>query len=136
MLDGLRVLIVDDDSDSREVLAIELAFRGAQTKTAATVNEALELWDRWKPNVLVSDIGMPVEDGYDLIRRVRARDGGQIPAIALTGYASSEDGARVLAAGYQLHLAKPLEPNRLVEAIAGFAENRETSRSGSISYGG
>lgn len=83
---------------------------GAQTKTAANVREALELWDHWEPNVLVSDIGMPVEDGYDLIRRVRARAEVQIPAVALTGYASSEDAARVLAAGYQLHLAKPLHP--------------------------
>lgn len=130
-LDGLRVLIVDDDSDSREVLAFELAFRGAQTKTAANVREALELWDQWEPNVLVSDIGMPVEDGYDLIRKVRARAGVQIPAIALTGYASSEDAARVIAAGYQLHLAKPLHPKQLVEAIASFGGSSESTTSGS-----
>lgn len=111
------------------MLAFALAFRGAQTKTAASVQEALELWDHWEPNVLVSDIGMPIEDGYELIRRVRARDGIQIPAIALTGYASSEDAARVLAAGYQLHLPKPLHPRQLVEAIASFGGISEPTTS-------
>lgn len=85
--------------------------------------------------MLVSDLGMAVEDGYDLIRRVRAQDGVQIPAIALAGYASNEDAARVLAAGYQLHLAKPLHPKQLIEAIASFGGDSETKRSG-ISYTG
>jgi CheY-like chemotaxis protein len=120
---GLRVLVVDDDSDSREVLATLLTLRGADAKPAATVREALELWNEWKPDVLVSDIGMPDEDGYDLIREVRTReagDGTHVAAIALTGYAGVEDGARALSAGYELHLAKPVDPNQLITVIATF----------------
>jgi len=134
-LDGLRVLVVDDDSDSREVLALEISFHGAQTKAAGTVREALELWEQWKPDVLVSDIGMPVEDGYDLIRRVSARAEEYVPAIALTGYTSSEDAARVLAAGYQLHLAKPVDPKQLIEAIAAVGAESVNRRSGGIHAG-
>jgi CheY-like chemotaxis protein len=117
----LRVLIVDDEPDAREVLMLALSQTGAAVRAAATVSEALEVFDEWKPSVLVSDIGMPSEDGYDLIRRVRARDverGGRIPALALTGYASADDAARALAAGYQTHLAKPVAPNDLVNAVA------------------
>jgi CheY-like chemotaxis protein len=117
----LRVLIVDDEPDAREVLMLALSQTGAAVRAAATVSEALEVFDEWKPSVLVSDIGMPSEDGYDLIRRIRARDverGGRIPALALTGYASTDDAARALAAGYQTHLAKPVAPNDLVNAVA------------------
>jgi len=122
-LRGLRVLVVDDDDDSREVLATLLTLRGADAKPVATVREALELWNDWKPDVLVSDIGMPDEDGYDLIREVRTReagDGSHVAAIALTGYAGVEDGARALRAGYELHLAKPVDPNQLIKVIASF----------------
>lgn len=125
LLAGVRVLVVDDDSDSREVLAALLAVRGAEARTVATVRDALEVLTEWKPDVLISDIGMPDEDGYDLIRELRAResvDGGQIPAIALTGYAALEDGERAMLAGYQMHLGKPIEPNRLVTIIASFRE--------------
>ena len=96
-------------------------------RAAATVGEALEVFDKWKPSVLVSDIGMPSEDGYDLIRRVRARDverGGRIPALALTGYASAEDAARAMAAGYQAHLAKPVAPSDLVYTVATLAHEQ------------
>ena len=120
-LTDFRVLIVDDEPDAREVLIIALSQTGAAVRAAATVGEALQVFDEWKPSVLVSDIGMPNEDGYDLIRRVRARDverGGRIPALALTGYASAEDAARALAAGYQTHLAKPVAPSELVDAVA------------------
>lgn len=127
-LAGLRVLIVDDDSDSREVLAALLSLRKAEVRSAGSVREALEALTGWKPDVLVSDIGMPGEDGYDLIREVRSRgaeDGGQTPAIALTGYAAVQDGERALSAGYQAHVAKPVEPKHLVKLIASFVEKSE-----------
>jgi len=122
-LAGVRVLVVDDDFDSRDVLAALLALRGAEARTVATVREAFEVLTEWKPDVLVSDLGMPDEDGYDLIRKLRAReagDGGSIPAIALTGYAAIEEGERAMSAGYQMHLGKPIEPNHLVNIIASF----------------
>lgn len=128
-LAGLRILIVDDDLDSREVLAALLALRAAEVRSAGSVREALEALTDWKPDVLVSDIGMPGQDGYDLIREVRSRaaeDGGRIPAIALTGYAAVQDGERALSAGYHTHLAKPVEPRHLVKVIASF--HPETAR--------
>lgn len=121
ILSGLRVLIIDDEEDARELLTIALTQSGAEVRAAATVRAALDLMDQWKPNVLVSDIGMPGEDGYDLIRTVRALEsekGGTIPALALTGYASAEDAARVRVAGYQTHMAKPVAPSDLVMAVA------------------
>ncbi|HSE38177.1 MAG TPA: MASE1 domain-containing protein, partial [Blastocatellia bacterium] len=129
-LAGLRVLIVDDDLDSREVLASLLALRAAEVRSAGSVAEALEALADWKPHVLVSDIGMPGRDGYDLIKEVRSRDsehGGQIPAIALTGYATVQDGERALSAGYHSHMAKPVEPRHLVKLIASFGEGSDTS---------
>ena len=124
-LAGLRVLIVDDDLDSREVLASLLALRAAEVRSAGSVGEALETLSDWRPDVLVSDIGMPGKDGYDLIRELRSRpaeDGGQIPAIALTGYAAVQDGERALSEGYQIHMAKPVEPRNLVKLIASFGD--------------
>lgn len=121
VLNGFRVLIVDDDIDSREVLAATLALNGAETRSVASAREALQTWSEWKPNVLVSDIGMPDEDGYDLIRQVRIREGqggSSVPAIALTGYASTEDHDRALEAGFQLHLAKPVDSQQLISFIA------------------
>ncbi len=124
ILKGLRVLVVDDEEDVRELLTIALAQSGAEVRTAATVRAALEILSQWKPNVLVSDIAMPSEDGYDLIRAVRALEsekGGTIPALALTGYASAEDAARSRLAGYQTHVAKPVAPSDLVLAVASLA---------------
>jgi PAS domain S-box-containing protein len=121
VLRGLRILIVDDDIDSREVLADLLELRGAEAKSVATAREALDALTEWKPDVLISDIGMPDEDGYDLIKKVRNLESGDqrhIPAIALTGYASFEDGEQALAAGYHLHIAKPVDPNQLIGVIA------------------
>jgi CheY-like chemotaxis protein len=122
-LTGLRILIVDDDSDSREALAALLMLRAAEVRSVATVREALEVLTDWQPHVLISDIGMPDEDGYDLIREVRALEAGNgrhIPAIALTGYAAVEDGERALSAGYQMHIGKPIEADHLVRVIANF----------------
>jgi two-component system, chemotaxis family, CheB/CheR fusion protein len=124
ILKGVRVLVVDDEPDARELLTIALTQSGAGVKAAATVSAALDMLDEWEPEVLVSDIGMPSEDGYELIRKVRTRDpehGGLVPALALTGYAGSEDAARAVAAGYQTHMAKPVVLSELVAAVASLA---------------
>ena len=123
-LDGISVLLTEDDADGRQVLTLILEIAGAKVKAAASVREALSAFDDFLPDVLVSDVGMPDEDGYALIRQVRARDvsrGGSTPAIALTGYANPEDRARLLAAGFQVHVRKPVEPSEIVSAIASLA---------------
>jgi PAS domain S-box-containing protein len=128
-LDGLKVLIVDDEVDTLELLRMMLESWGAEVAAASSVREALLLLERVQPNVLISDIGMPEEDGYVLIRKLRAlpvEKGGKIPAVGLTAYASTEDRARVLAAGFQKHLAKPVEAVDLVEVIANLAKNVST----------
>ncbi|HVF89261.1 MAG TPA: GAF domain-containing protein [Blastocatellia bacterium] len=120
-LHGLRVLVIDDEADARELLKAMLIPCGAEVLTASSAAEAIEGVKEWKPDLIVSDIGMPGEDGYSLIRRVRAlesKESGNIPAIALTAYARSEDRIRVLASGYQLHLPKPVEVQELAMAIA------------------
>jgi CheY-like chemotaxis protein len=97
---------------------------GAQVTTAATAGEALSLVKRLKPDILISDIEMPGEDGYSLIGKIRAlppEDGGQIPAIALTAHARIEDRLRALSVGYQMHVAKPVEPAELVIVLASLA---------------
>jgi PAS domain S-box-containing protein len=120
-LAGLHVLFVDDDPDAREALAMSLSRAGAKVVTAASVAEAMRELERQWPDLLVSDIGMPGEDGVSLIGRVRrleaARGRARTPAIALTAYASEDDATRILAAGYQVHVAKPVEPLRLVEIL-------------------
>ena len=123
-LDGLRVLVVDDDTDGREAVALVLAAAGAEVSTAASVRSALTSIDHWLPDVVVSDIAMPLEDGYVFIERLRglaAERGLSIPAIALTAYARAEDRARALAAGYLEHLVKPIEPALLLSVLAALA---------------
>ena len=120
-LRGVRVLVVDDEHDTREVLSVMLARYGAEVHTAGSAAEALEAFCQWKPDVLVSDIGMPEEDGYALIEKIRAlpqEDGAEAPAIALTAFASAQDKERALAAGFQRHLAKPVEPVALAKNVA------------------
>jgi PAS domain S-box-containing protein len=120
-LAGLRVLVVDDEADAREIVSTILGQAGAEVATAASVPQAIYLIDQWIPDVLISDIGMPNEDGYDLIRKVRARSSdkrGQIPAIALTALARTQDRLKVLSAGYQMHVPKPIEPIELVTVVA------------------
>jgi len=120
-LEGLRVLLVDDDKDSRRMLKTALGAYGAELKACSSTTEALETLKEWRPDVIVSDIGMPDEDGYDLIHKVRdlpAEGGGTIPALALTGYASLEDKKRSLDAGYQTHMSKPVEIAKLVASVA------------------
>jgi len=119
-LDGLRVLVVDDEPDARELLKVGLGQCGAQVTAASSAREALEALARVSPDVLISDIGMPGEDGYELIRRVRALpagEGGEVPAVALTAYARIEDRMRALRAGYQMHVAKPVELAELVAVM-------------------
>ncbi len=123
ILQGLRVQVVDDEPDARELLTIVLKQRGAEVRASATASEALEMLMQWEPDVLVSDIGMPGEDGYDLIRKVRTLKSvsGLVPALALTGYARAEDAARALESGYHMHLPKPVAPSELVAAVASLA---------------
>ncbi len=123
-LEGLRVLVVDDEADARELLIIALEQYGAQVTAALSASEALAVLKQLKPDVLVSDIGMPYEDGYVLIRQVRAlapEQGGQTPAVALTAYAREEERAQALASGFQFHVAKPVEPNELARIVANLA---------------
>jgi signal transduction histidine kinase/DNA-binding response OmpR family regulator len=124
-LDGARVLIVDDELDSREFLIFMLEQYGASVMAVASAEEALVAFEKFQPVVLVSDIGMPGEDGYSLIHKVRSRapaQGGQVPAIALTAYARDGDRNQALAAGFQRHLAKPVEPAELAAVIASLME--------------
>ena len=124
-LGELRVLVVDDEADMRELVGFILEQRGAEVQTAASALEALIVFDQFNPHVLISDIGMPMMDGYMLMRQVRTRSpeqGGQIPAIALTAYAGELDQRQALAAGFGQHIAKPVEPDELVKAIATLIE--------------
>jgi CheY-like chemotaxis protein/two-component sensor histidine kinase len=119
-LTGIRILVVDDDTDSREFFAFALEQLGAQVSTVTSAGEVIATLARLQPNILLSDIGMPDMDGYMLIRQIRAmppEQGGQILAIALTAYAGEIDRQQALAAGFQHHLAKPVEPDELVKVI-------------------
>ena len=127
-LQGLRVLIVDDDEDSRELLARLLSDQGASVRTAQSAEEALDALPDDVPDLLISDIGMPKMDGYALIRRIRGGPPGPVsstPAIALTAYARPEDGERALLAGFQGHLTKPIDAGRLTLAVASLARQAQ-----------
>ena len=120
-LDGLHVLLVEDDDDSRKLIGTMLKRYGARVTSTKSAKEALSVFDGELPDLLISDIGMPDEDGYELIRKLRSAPpdkGGLTPAIALTGYASRKDRERALGAGYQQHMAKPVEQSDIISAIA------------------
>ena len=121
-LQGLDVLLVEDDAEASEILGVVLADRGAQVRSARDFDSALQALQEAWPDVLVSDIGLPGRDGYELVRRVRELEGGRpgsrLPIIALTAFARPQDLQKTLAAGFDLHLSKPLKPHKLVEAIA------------------
>jgi CheY-like chemotaxis protein len=130
-LGGIRMLVVEDEADTRAFLKHLLESCGASVDIAASAPEALALWPTVRPELLISDIGLPDMDGYDLMQRIRQKevgDGGGIPAVALTAYARSEDRTRALLAGYQAHLAKPVEPTELLATIASFAEFIQAQR--------
>ena len=125
VLDGVHAIVVDDEIDARELLQRVLESAGARVATAGSTPEAIERLHDASFDVLVSDIGMPGEDGYELIRRVRRRlSKDALPALALTAYARPEDRAKVIAAGYQHHVAKPLEPARVVALVASLVRER------------
>jgi signal transduction histidine kinase/ActR/RegA family two-component response regulator len=120
-LAGVRVLVVDDEQDTRKLISTVIAQSGAEVTACASAGEALEKLKTWRPHILMSDIGMPGEDGYALIKQVRAlppERGGRTPAAALTAYARDEDRGRALAAGFQLHIAKPFNPRELLAAVS------------------
>ncbi len=126
-LDGLKILVVDDEPDTRELLKTGLENCGALVTVACSVAKALDAIRTEQPDVLISDIGMPGEDGYDLIRRLRSLSserGGKIPAIALTAYARVEDRLQALRAGYQMHVPKPVELAELVAVAASLVNRR------------
>jgi signal transduction histidine kinase/ActR/RegA family two-component response regulator len=121
VLEGMTVLVVDDEPDARSLVKRLLEDCGAKVEAAGSAAEAVRLVPTVRPNVLVSDIGMPVVDGYELLRRVRAlgrQQGGDVPAVALTAFARSEDRTRALMAGYLVHVSKPVEPHELIATVA------------------
>jgi CheY-like chemotaxis protein len=121
VLAGVRVLVVDDDPDARELLGLVLHEAGADVHTVDSVRTAVGEVATFHPDLLVSDIGMPGEDGYALIREVRAQeptDGGRLPAIALTAFASNADREEALARGFDAHLAKPAKAGDLMKLAA------------------
>ena len=124
-LNGVRVLVVDDDFDTRQMLKAVLSECHADVITAASAAEAIKEIEQRKPDVLVSDLGMPEQDGYELIKQVRetesADNAARVPALALTAYAKAEDRVRALAGGYQVHLGKPVEPAEFVLVVANLA---------------
>jgi len=120
-LDGLKILVVDDEADTRELLKEGLEFCGATVSVAGSAAEAVEAVMAKTPDILISDIGMPGVDGYDLIRQIRrlpAANGGKVPAIALTAYTRTEDRLQALRAGYDMHVPKPVELAELVAVAA------------------
>jgi CheY-like chemotaxis protein len=123
-LRGARVLVVDDDEDNREMLASVLTHSGARVATAENAAEALTAFERERPHILISDIGLPDEDGYNLLRKLRAlpvtSGGADVPAIALSGYGDPEDCAAASLAGFQAHLTKPVELPIVVATVARF----------------
>jgi len=131
-LKGIRVLVVEDDDDTRELLKVLLETQGGAVTVTSSVQEALSAYDRSRPNVIVADIGMPDYNGYTLIGRVRARDrerGNIVPAIALTAFTTAIDRDTVLSAGFQVHMPKPFEPSRLISVISELAAKYGQSKS-------
>jgi PAS domain S-box-containing protein len=120
-IDGLRVLVVDDEEDALALVSQVLSAHGAKVYAVGSAREALEQVGNLRPDVIVSDIGLPEEDGYSLIKKIRSlptERGGRTPAVALTAYAREEDAHRAFAAGYQIHVAKPVEPTELATVVA------------------
>ena len=133
------MLVIENEPDSRDLFTLLLQESGADVTAAASAGEALALLDTRTVEVIVADIGLPDEDGYAFIRQVRAReDGGphHVPALALTAYARAEDRDRALASGYQMHVAKPVEPDQFIAAVASLARHARTARSSDAASSG
>jgi CheY-like chemotaxis protein len=123
VLRGLRVLVVEDDADEREITAALLGAAGADVRSAGTAADALATLAWWWPDVLLSDIGLPGGDGYQLLEAVRSTPRGRgLPAAAVTGQTGADDRRRALRAGFRAHLPKPVDPDRLVSVVAGIAD--------------
>ncbi len=123
-LEGIRVLVVDDDRDALHLASVVLANAGATVRSALSAGEGLALLRRWRPDVLIFDIEMPGVDGDELIRQVRAlpaEEGGRTPAVALTAHGRVEDRMRTLAAGFSMHVPKPVDPGELTTIVASLA---------------
>jgi CheY-like chemotaxis protein len=126
---GLKILVVDDDVDTRELIEWVLKRVGAEVTSVSSAREALDVLEREKPHVLVSDIAMPEEDGYALLKKIRAlppERGGRIPAIALTAHSLVQDRLQSLRAGFQSHVPKPVVPEELVEVVASIIHLRRS----------
>jgi signal transduction histidine kinase/ActR/RegA family two-component response regulator len=125
-LAGISVLVVDDEPDANELVQTILTSCGAEVRVAASTRQALAILDVWHPNIIISDIGMPQEDGYALIGQLRQRQperGGETPAVALTAYARVEDRVKIFTAGFQMHVMKPVDPTELVAVVASLARS-------------
>ena len=130
-LTGLRVLVVDDEPDTLDLLRRVLGDSQAQVAAAPSVEAALATLGAFNPHVLISDVSMPGRDGYELIRAVRSTTGPEdLPAAALTAYSRPEDAARAREAGFQMHLSKPVEPYELVKVVAQLAAGRNAEPAG------
>jgi CheY-like chemotaxis protein len=120
-LEGLRILVVDDETDALDLIGVELAQHGAKVLGVASAEEALEALEQAEFDLLISDIGMPKTDGYELIREIRKQEEGKsrkIPAVALTAYARVQDRMQAIMAGFSTHVAKPVEANELITVVA------------------
>ena len=127
-LDGLRVLVAEDDREAALLTETILAGAGADVLTCVSASSTLEMLQKWRPDVLVSDLEMPGEDGYSLIQRVRAlarSDGGETPAVALSAYGRPQDRLRAVTAGFSMHVPKPVDPGELTAIVAGLAGRQE-----------
>jgi CheY-like chemotaxis protein len=123
-LDGLRILVVDDETDALDLIGVELAQHGAKVTGVGNAADALTALEQSEFDLLISDIGMPNTDGYDLIRQIRKQEEGgnqKIPAVALTAYARVQDRMQAVMAGFSTHIAKPVEVNELVTVVASLA---------------
>ncbi|MFY9555061.1 MAG: response regulator [Blastocatellia bacterium] len=130
-LNGVRVLVVDDQQDTIDLLTAVFRQSGADVESATSVAEALLTLQEWEPDVLVSDIGMPGEDGYQLVRKMRALEpeqGRHIPAVALTAHARTEDRLRALSAGFEMHVPKPVDPAEIVMVVASLTRHKTGER--------
>jgi PAS domain S-box-containing protein len=126
-LNGVRILVVDDEADARDLIATVLMEAGAEVETARSAAEGFELFKQFRPDVLVSDVGMPEEDGFSFIRRVRAlapSEGSRVPALALTAFAREGDRSQALTAGFTAHVGKPVQPEVLASAVSNLAALR------------